>query len=506
MLISSKESHSSAGQLALHEMLKLRRPLPSVRSRVGAGARRTRETRLFVEEYFPLQYRPPATLIGNLKFAFRHEPLDLGIIYEALLAIGPEALAGWVLTEPTSRFSRRAWFFYETFSGQTLTLEDAQGGNYVDALDEKRHFVAAPRNSPRHRVRDNLLGNGQLCPVLRRTAKLTAMLRLGLSDEAARLTAHYPPETLARAVNFLYTKETRSSFALEGETPSKDREERFLQSLHSVSTFDSTNKKDFIQLQNAIVDPRYAAQDWRSIQNFVGETTRGFGEYIHFVCPRPQDVPALMLGWSELTERLLSSPLDAVLAAAVSAFAFVFIHPFEDGNGRIHRYLIHYALARRQFSPPGIILPVSAAILRQKQAYDETLEAFSKPLLPGIEYSLLPNDGIEVHNETRDLYRFFDATPQAEFLSDRLGETIREDFREELDFLSVYDAAFQAVQKVIDMPDRRASLLVRLCLQNGGRLSSSKRDGFAEVTDDELRRIELALEPLTKSVPERTLL
>ncbi|HIP51694.1 MAG TPA: hypothetical protein EYG94_06355 [Campylobacterales bacterium] len=29
------------------------------------------------------------------------------------------------------------------------------------------------------------------------------------------------------------------------------------------------------------------------------------------------------------------------------AFSFVYIHPLEDGNGRIHRYLIHHVLAER---------------------------------------------------------------------------------------------------------------------------------------------------------------
>ncbi|WP_434725632.1 Fic family protein [Mesorhizobium sp. RIZ17] len=48
-----------------------------------------------------------------------------------------------------------------------------------------------------------------------------------------------------------------------------------------------------------------------------------------------------------------SSPaqnLDAVVAAAIFAFGFVYIHPFEDGNGRIHRYLIHHVLAMHRFN------------------------------------------------------------------------------------------------------------------------------------------------------------
>jgi Fic family protein len=73
------------------------------------------------------------------------------------------------------------------------------------------------------------------------------------------------------------------------------------------------------------------------------------------------------------------------LAAALISFGFVFIHPFVDGNGRLHRYLIHHVLAKKNFSEQGIIFPVSAAMLNQINDYRICLESFSKPLLEFIE-------------------------------------------------------------------------------------------------------------------------
>lgn len=77
-----------------------------------------------------------------------------------------------------------------------------------------------------------------------------------------------------------------------------------------------------------------------------------------------------MQGWMVPEERVSSSDLDAVLAAAVSAFAFIFVHPFEDGNGRIHR----------------------------RHLYDRALEAFSRPLLPDVEWKWAEDRSIEVLN------------------------------------------------------------------------------------------------------------
>jgi hypothetical protein len=491
---SPKDPETPLGQLALYQSLGMSGPLPFVQSCLVAGARRTRETESRQEERYPAEYRTDGTPLGHLRFALRHEPLDLRIVVTAFRAIGEEALSAWVRAEPTGAHSRRAWFLYETLTGRTLDLPAVRTGNYVDALDAKLHFVARPVNSPRHRVRDNLLGTGDLCPAVRRTARLEEMVAQRLDERARTLTAHYDPETLARAVSFLYTKETRSSFAIEGETPTPNREERFLQALQGAANFDPASKGALLRLQGTIVDPRYAAADYRDFQNFVGETTRRYGERVHFICPRPEDVPALMRGWAELTRRLDSDPLDPVVAAALSAFTFVFIHPFEDGNGRIHRFLIHSVLSRRGYTPEGMIFPVSASILRDRRRYDAALEAFSKPALLATEWTFAESGEVRVQNNTGDLYRFVDATPQVEYLYERVKDTIDVDLKEELDWLVVYEEAFRRVRSVVDMPDRRASLLIRLCLQNQGRLSQTKRPQFAELTDDEIARIEEELQ------------
>ncbi len=78
----------------------------------------------------------------------------------------------------------------------------------------------------------------------------------------------------------------------------------------------------------------------------------------------------MMDGLLECQRRMESTPLDAVVQAAVAAFGFVFVHPFEDGNGRIHRLLIHLVLSRNAFTPKGVIFPVSAVMLQRRHEYD----------------------------------------------------------------------------------------------------------------------------------------
>lgn len=493
MPLGNKKRHPMGYAWLRHE-LALAVPPPATESYVVAGARRTETHGSRVVEYYPQSYRPDDSAVSHLRFALRHEPIDLGVLIATLKAIDATDLEAWVRAEPTGAFSRRAWFFYETFTGKTLDLGNVSAGNYVEALDPQRHIVAKRRNSTRHRVADNLLGGPGLCPTVRRTSRLTEAMDLQVDKEAARLIRHYDPLLHARAVNYLYTNETRSSFAIEGETPGATRAQRFIAALRTAASFDPTDKAALVGLQGKIVDHRYAASDWRTLQNFVGATVSGFREEVHFICPRPKDVPELMQAWMALTQRVVNEVADPVVAAAVSAFAFVFIHPFEDGNGRIHRFLMHHVLAKRGFSPAESIFPVSAAILRDRHGYDESLNAFARPCLKFTKWDWTDKQEIVVKNETADLYRYFDATGFAEYLYGRVVETVRRDFKDELDFVAIFDQAFEGVREVVDMPDRKVSLFVRLCMQNSGRLSKRKRESFKELNDDEIQAMEAAIQ------------
>ncbi len=484
------------GLAAVIEELQLRVPVPAMRSTVVAGARKTRIEGYAVYEQYPKTYAA-TSLFENLKFAMRYEPMDLGVLRAAFEKIEPETVAEWVRGESTGIYTRRIWYLYELLTGKTLDVPDVPPTGYADLVNPKIQFTGNPVQIRRQRINDNLLGNRDYCPLIRRTDVLERFIAEGLDKEAKTIVEETDPIILARAVSYLYTRETKSSFAIEGETPGKNRSERFITALTHAADFDVSDKTNFIELQNKIVDSRFAAKDWRDIQNFVGQTMRDYSEQVHFVCPKPEDVPDLMQGWMSFVEHLQSSNVDAICAAAAMSLGFVFIHPFEDGNGRIHRFLIHHELARSGFAPQKLIFPVSAVMLRERADYDRVLENYSKATLEFVEYELNERGEMTVENETAHLYRYWDATAFAEFLYQCVSETIRRDLREELRFLNIFDRAMKAVMEIVDMPDRRASLLVRFILQNRGELSKKKRESeFSELTDDEISRIEATIRQL----------
>jgi hypothetical protein len=488
------------GLVAVIEELKLSMPLPAARSSVVAGARRSRIESGTIFEQYPKTYATN-NLYENLKFAMRYEPIDLGVLAAAFAQIAQKDVETWVSNESTGIYARKIWYLYELLTGQALGLPDVAPTGYVDLLNPELQLTGSSKKIKRQKINDNLLGNRNYCPLIRITDKLKSAMAEGLGKEAEEIVEDSDPLILARAISFLYTRETKSSFAIEGEVAGKSRAERFISALEHAAEFNLSDKANFVDLQNQIVDPRFAAKDWRTIQNYVGQTMRDYTEQVHFVCPKPEDAEDLMDGWMECTRRLQNSAVDPVAAAAAMAFGFVFVHPFEDGNGRIHRFLIHHELSRSGFAPPKLIFPVSAVMLRERVDYDRVLESYSKAILPFIEFTLDAQGVMTVENETSNLYRYWDATRFAEYLYSCVAETIRRDLREELGFLAVFDQALAEVMNIVDMPDRRASLLIRLILQNHGTLSKNKREKeFPELTDEEILSIESAIQAISESI------
>lgn len=209
------------------------------------------------------------------------------------------------------------------------------------------------------------------------------------------------------------------------------------------------------------------------------------------ISAREEDLESLLSGLIATYQLLSESHYDALLTAVLIAFGFVFIHPLEDGNGRIHRYLFHHVLAEKEFVPKGLVFPVSAVILDRIDDYRQTLEHYSRPRLDLIEWRPTDKGNVEVLNETINLYRYFDATKQAEFFFECVEETVNKTLPEEVDYLAKYDLFNDFIKNYIDMPDKLVDLLIRFLNQNNGQLSKRARSKeFYELSDKEVQAIE----------------
>lgn len=440
---------------------------------------------------FDKRYEPGDQLGAHLEFAMRHEDLDLPVLKRVLEAIPVADFESFVGSTPTGVAHRRLWFLYEHLLGRTLNVPDAPKVQAVEVLDPARYVTVPGEISSRHKVRNNLLGTPAFCPLIRRTTTLEAFQTQALSKQAHETLGQVSSQMLMRAASFMLQADSRASFAIEGERPPKNRLERWGRAVIEAGRR-PLGLDELERLHRTLIgDDRFVNIGLRQDGVFLGERDRDGDPLPEFIGAPPEHLATLMAGLFACNDRMKDSGVDAVLQAAALAFGFVYIHPLEDGNGRIHRCLIHQVLADRQFTPSGVVFPVSSVMAERIDTYRHTLQAHSAPLMPYIEWRPTPKGNVEITNDPIDLYRYFDCTENAEFLYRCVARTIEHDLPNELDYLQRHDQAMNQLMDYVAISDRQADDFILFVRQNGGRFPQRRREGpLGKLTPEEIEGME----------------
>ncbi len=458
-----------------------------------------------MEVHYPRRFRTDGSWQEHLLFAVKHEGANLEVLRALFQQLEVQEMAALVSASPHSVYVRRLWFLYEYLTGHELPVPPLKTGNYSYVLPPDEFFCLDRAHSwkaRRQRLVCNLPGNALFCPVVRLTPRIKEYLQKGLASRVKKAISGYSVELIYRASDFLYLKETTSSYAIEHQTPSQKRTAAFMGILREAGK-DSLTKPLLLRLQNAIVDTRYAEKDYRGDQIYVGQTLAPGRELVHFVGLKPCDLKQFMEAYLETAERLVGSSCDAVICAAVLSFAFVFIHPFDDGNGRLHRYLMHHVLNAMGFCPENIIFPVSALLYKNAKLYDGMLESFSRRLLPLVEYRLAADGSMIVENDTVDFYRHIDFTRIVEDFFGAVEQTLKNELLPELDYLVRWEKARSLMREIVDMPDKKAVQFIFFTQQNNGIFPKARRNMFQELADEEIASLAKVVKDVLMPVVEQ---
>jgi hypothetical protein len=464
----------------------VRRPCAVSEQHIRGSRKEDRDWIIFDKRYWPGED------FGNhLEFSLRHEDVDPLILKRVFETVPQDAVKEFVKSSPTGAQTRRAWFWYESLTGRILDISEPPPVAAIDLLDEKAYFTGTPRLSRRHKVRDNLLGTARFCPIIRRTKPLAELVALELRDRATEIIGRAGAHVVARAASFLLLADSRASFAIEGERPPRGRLERWARAVLQAGRAPLT-LEEILRLHGVLIeDRRFVRAGLRPDGVFLGERDDKGDPLPEFIGARPEDLNDLMAAMLEANDRMKEDEIDPVLEAAAIAFGFVYIHPFQDGNGRLHRCLIHHVLAERRFTPPGLVFPVSSVMLARIEAYRDTLRGHSGPLMNLMEWHPTPERNVVVENETADLYRYFDCTENAEFLYGCVEQTINHDLPQEIDYLRRHDEAIERIMGTVEMPDQLAENLLMFIRKNNWKLGKKRRENeFAALKDEEVAALE----------------
>jgi Fic family protein len=144
--------------------------------------------------------------------------------------------------------------------------------------------------------------------------------------------------------------------------------------VHEAATVPEFGVDDILVIHRRLMDKapnRHVAGVVRTHQNWIGgnDYTPCGAEFV----PPPADHIAPLL--LDLGAALNDDRLPPIVQAALVHAQFETIHPFEDGNGRTGRALIHVVLRRRGIAPL-YVPPISVVLAKKRDRYVAGLMGF----------------------------------------------------------------------------------------------------------------------------------
>lgn len=432
------------------------------------------------------------TLVGQLTFAFKREHLNLTVL-GALFEV-PEvlvAIQAWLRDKPSSKYSRMAGHLATWLTGHEFEYSLPAGSPRVPLLDPADYIVGPSVPDPKFGIVNNLLGDKWFSPLIRRTQNLERWLAAELADKVGEAFRTIEPEMLARAVDYLYLSETRSTYSIEDEIPDNSRAAKFRHLLEQAGQPGPLTEDQLGDWQSQIMSARAAEYQYRHGQNWLSRAGR-LRNIADFIPAPPELVRPMMEAVARVAHNATAGHLDPVLAAACAAFGFVFVHPFWDGNGRLHRFLLHHILRQTGFTPAGVVLPLSARMLKQLDRYASLLKRYSRPRTELLDYAL-DADSATIHVRSPQplwLYGYHDFTEICEFIYECCQACVEEDLQTEIAYLRAHDATVRDLGVWLDMRQAALNTLIDVIVQGNGTLSKRKHKLVEGLSNEDVARIE----------------
>jgi len=187
--------------------------------------------------------------------------------------------------------------FYEWLMRAQLDLPDADRGTHEPVVDSDQQGAVSGENSSRHRVRNNLPGTPEFCPLVFKTRRLAELVAIDLAARAQQAIARIPRDLLSRTAAYLLLKDSRSSYAIEGERPPQDRIQRWGRAIGEAGTR-PVDLDELLRLQAIVIgDARFVQLGLRREAGFVGEHDREASMPIpDHVSARSEDLRSLIDG------------------------------------------------------------------------------------------------------------------------------------------------------------------------------------------------------------------
>jgi hypothetical protein len=423
-----------------------------------------------------------ASLIDHALFALKHEDMNLAVLHEASKLIDAWDLVDALHKQPKGMYLRKLAFIWEKANQRELPLDvHVPNGSYVHMFDPETHHTGTNWESDsKFRVHFNGIGPYEFCPVVKKNPDMDERGIRTLSRLRSWAQDAKNQAIIDRVMDWSYLSETKSSYAIEGEVPSSNKEHAFRRALESLRHQPDLTEEYLVELQNMVIsNPMDQEQQFRTRQNWLQRGGRG-SSAVTYVPPEPEQMLKLMDAFMRMANESRGD-VPPIIKAAMVSFGFTFIHPFEDGNGRISRLLAHHSLCRQGAIPMAgsnpAILPLSMSMKASESTYLDALTSFSKPARKMWDVKAISEVDFAFDFQSSPMiYAHWTGQKAAEFLTDCAENALENFLMNETEFIVAYDEAFRVINRKFNLKSKTVNLLIHWIRQNDGKMPNRRKN------------------------------
>jgi hypothetical protein len=427
----------------------------------------------------PAQIAPDQDdILEHILFALKHEGTNLQVLAQSMHFVPVERLRSLLDSSYSSRYVRLLCYLWEAFMEQHLVDKPLVGGTYAQVFNSDKYITGPAYNDPRWRVSFNGLGTLSYCATVERTAYITRAIESNILGRTCTFFENLQPSLQERTLDWAYLHETESSYSIEYKNLKQEKTKAFVELLKTAYIGLPLTERYLCELQSSIVtNPVDRATHFRDEQNWLRGPGRG-AMSVTYVPPSPELLKQLMSEWMDFANHT-AKQIDPIVAASITSFGFVFLHPFMDGNGRLSRFLFHRALCSSGQLFNGQILPISVAMKRNEVQYMEVLQNYSSQVRDRVQVTWLDYEKFDFNFKADDtIFRYWDATRCVEFGFQMAEQALDLDLKKESDFLTYFDTVVRRVNEQIDIRNNDLVSLTAICLDNQGVIPKEARKNF----------------------------
>lgn len=141
-----------------------------------------------------------------------------------------------------------------------------------------------------------------------KSPEIEKYIQMNMAEQAKKLVSKVPGDVLARSAAFLLLKDSKASYAIEGEPSTHDRIHRWGKILGQAGR-NALDMEELVRLQRTVIkDSRFVNMGLRTKGGFVGEYDRETGMPLpEHISARPDDLESLVHGLMHFDKSMTSS-------------------------------------------------------------------------------------------------------------------------------------------------------------------------------------------------------